>query len=79
MESFIEDAVDEALSSSSTSSVHRDVLTNALVQTLEKDASWVEKYGLTGELVVPDLPTSEAMREALSLAAEVRHLIVLDD
>jgi hypothetical protein len=71
VESLIEHSVDEALASSSTPSVHRDVLINAFVQALEKDASWVEMYGITGELIVPGLPVIGETGEALSLAAEV--------
>lgn len=76
VESFIEDAVDEALSSSSAST-HREVLINTFVQALEKDASWVELYGVTGELNVPALPDSEG--DAAQLAASASEVSANQD
>lgn len=32
------------------------VLVNKLINALESDAAWVDMYGITGELVVPETP-----------------------
>ncbi|GJE95190.1 trafficking protein particle complex subunit 10 [Phanerochaete sordida] len=71
VESFIEAAVDEALLAQPSTTVHRDFLVNAFVQALEQDASWVDLYGVTGELNVPGLPTDGEASQVLALAAEV--------
>lgn len=76
VESFIEDAVDEALLASPSTLLHRELLINSFVQALEKDASWVQMYGITGELIVPDLPRSDdaVAEEAMSSAAKVNRI-----
>ncbi|KIP08175.1 hypothetical protein PHLGIDRAFT_88626 [Phlebiopsis gigantea 11061_1 CR5-6] len=73
VESLIEDAIDEVLGESSASSSHRDQLISSFVQALEKDASWIQMYGLTGELVAPDLPPEDnaEIRETQVRAVEV--------
>ena len=71
--------MDEALGSVPSLSLHRDRLINDFVQTLEKDASWVQLYDITGELVVPDLLDRAADRdaEARILTAQVRRISLL--
>lgn len=69
--SFIEAAVDEALAAEPSTTVHRDFLVNAFVQALEQNASWVELYGITGELNVPGLLADSETSEVLSIAAGV--------
>lgn len=75
VESFIGAAVDEALAASPSTSVHRDFLVNIFVQALEQDVSWIELYGITGELNVPGLPTGGETGDVLSLAADVRYCV----
>ncbi|KAF8894667.1 trafficking protein particle complex subunit 10 [Infundibulicybe gibba] len=49
-----ESRVDQVLGDSSTVAHHRSMLVDQLVEALTRDASWVEMYRITGELVVPD-------------------------
>lgn len=39
----------------SPSPQHHIILVGKLVDALESDAAWVELYGITGELIVPDI------------------------
>lgn len=54
MESIIESHVQSVLEDS-PSPQHHVILVNKLVDALESDAAWVELYGITGELIVPDI------------------------
>lgn len=38
---------------------HRDLLIDKVVDALSSDAKWIELYGITGELVVPDIVEEE--------------------
>ncbi|EKM55480.1 uncharacterized protein PHACADRAFT_143869 [Phanerochaete carnosa HHB-10118-sp] len=67
VEYFIEAAVDEALAAKPSTTIHRDFLVNAFVQALEQNASWVELYGITGELNVPSLPADDETSEVLQV------------
>ena len=53
VESIVEKAVAKVLEASPSSRCHRVTLISKLVQALEHDATWVELYGITGELKVP--------------------------
>ncbi|KAI0724064.1 trafficking protein particle complex subunit 10 [Cerioporus squamosus] len=53
VESLIEHAVSEVVVETPALEPLRQDLIDKLVQALETDASWVELYGVTGELVVP--------------------------
>ncbi|EKM83061.1 hypothetical protein AGABI1DRAFT_118454 [Agaricus bisporus var. burnettii JB137-S8] len=46
----------EAVMEEDESRIHYVSLINHLIQALGNDASWVELYGVTGELVIPDMP-----------------------
>lgn len=46
----------EAVMEEDESKIHYVSLINHLIQALGNDASWVELYGVTGELVIPDMP-----------------------
>lgn len=35
---------------------NRIILIGILIDALESDAGWVDLYGITGELIVPDTP-----------------------
>lgn len=70
--------MDEALEASSSPPSYRDQLISGLVQALEKDASWIQMYGLTGELVVPELPPDDnaEIKEIQVRATEVREILL---
>lgn len=71
VEGFIDSAVREALQDS-PSQADQDNLVDALVQSLERDASWVQLYGVTGQLVVPPITlSSDHLTEALRRAKAV--------
>lgn len=71
VEDFINSAVKQALADS-TSQADHDILLDVLVRALETDASWVELYGITGELIVPNVSCPhEHLGEALKRAMEV--------
>ncbi|CAL1704950.1 unnamed protein product [Somion occarium] len=67
VESVIESAVDSSLSESVSLQQYRAELIDTLVQALEKDASWVNRYEATGELIVPGIPVQDGeVGEALA-------------
>lgn len=49
----MESIVNEIVSESKTLELQKPEIVDALVQALEKDASWVSLYEITGELVIP--------------------------
>ena len=55
MESLIKEAVGTVIQMSQSWLACRNVLVNRLIEVLETDATWVEMYGITGELHVPAL------------------------
>jgi hypothetical protein len=54
VESIIESCVQTVLEES-PSLQHHIILVGKLVDALESDAGWVELYGITGELIVPNI------------------------
>ncbi|ETW85992.1 hypothetical protein HETIRDRAFT_309755 [Heterobasidion irregulare TC 32-1] len=54
IEGIIEQTVDAALAQETEHVTHRSILIDRVIQTLEGDAGWVQLYGVTGELDVPD-------------------------
>lgn len=71
VESFINNAVSEALQDSASQADH-GALVDILVQSLERDAAWVDLYGITGELVVPPVTSPhDHLNEALECAKAV--------
>ena len=73
VESFIQFAVGQVLTDPAMPQVNSNVLVGKLVQALESDASWVELYGITGELIVPKISDVEdELNEPLLRATEVR-------
>ena len=75
VESLIELAVSEVVAEQSSLEPHRQDLTDKLVQALETDASWVELYGVTGELAVPGItPSEDEFGAGLRQVMEVRAL-----
>lgn len=52
--------------------MHRIPLVSKLIQMLEMDASWVEIYGISGELHIPQSPASDdALREPIETVQKV--------
>lgn len=49
-------------------------LVSHLVEALGNDASWVELYGVTGELIVPEMPQDAEFGEKLAIVKKVSHL-----
>ena len=76
VESLIELAVSELVAEQPSLEPHRQDLTDKLVQALETDASWVELYGVTGELAVPGItPSEDEFGAGLRQVMEVRALV----
>lgn len=79
MESVIQEAVEAIVSESHSLRESRIPLTNKLVEALELDSSWVEIYGLSGELNVPgQLPDAGPLAEPLAKLKAVRILLCAD-
>lgn len=69
---MIQDQVQLVLDEIPDSQQHRLPLINHLVEELERDAAWVDLYGITGELVVPESSTGdEQLRELLTRVKKV--------
>ncbi|KAI0362291.1 hypothetical protein OH77DRAFT_1416520 [Trametes cingulata] len=72
VESLIELAVGEVISETPSLESLRQDMVDKLVQALETDASWVELYGVTGELSVPGVTAGEdEMGAGLRRATEI--------
>lgn len=52
------------LEDSPLSQRHRISLVNKLINVLERDAAWVDLYGITGELVVPEIQDNDPQLKA---------------
>lgn len=73
VESLINAAVAEVVTDDDSLSPHRELLTDRLVEALSKSADWIELYGVTGELVVPDnLSEDGKLATAFARLKEVR-------
>jgi trafficking protein particle complex subunit 10 len=71
VESIIEYHVQTVLKDS-PSLQHHNILVGTLVDALESDAKWVELYGITGELIVPDIHEEQGeLGELLKKAKQV--------
>jgi len=75
VEAVLDQAVDEVLNDFSQHRPDHSRLTAQMMQALESDASWVELYGITGELKVPALKDDGAPKEVITRVREVRFLI----
>ncbi|KAJ3509402.1 hypothetical protein NLJ89_g5241 [Agrocybe chaxingu] len=78
VESVIEDEVQAVLEESPSTVQHRIALVSKLIDALESDAAWVDLYGITGELVVPDIhkeagEVGELLKKARKRLAAHRH------
>ncbi|PIL24147.1 hypothetical protein GSI_13900 [Ganoderma sinense ZZ0214-1] len=71
VEALIELAVSEVSSKTPSLDSFRQDMIDKLVQALELEASWVELYGITGELVVPGItPTDDEVGSGLRQVME---------
>ena len=66
VESIIESQVRAIIEEKESSSHHRITVVSRLVDALESDAAWVEMYGITGELNVPELRKKEELSEEVA-------------
>ncbi|KIM49469.1 hypothetical protein M413DRAFT_60851 [Hebeloma cylindrosporum] len=78
VESIVEATVRSIIDESQSDSHHRITVVSKLIDALESDAAWVDMYGITGELVVPNTLKEEGgvshlLREATKRLAEHRH------
>jgi hypothetical protein len=55
---------------------YRDVLVNILIEALETKASWVDLFGVTGELNVPHKDTQGELFEPFQQVKEVSSFAV---
>lgn len=62
--------VDSVVSSSPTWRLHREAIVNKLIEALETSVTWVDLFGVTGELVVPGQAEDE-LKEPFELVKEV--------
>lgn len=74
VEALIENSVNQVLAILPTVVPHRKIIVDSLVKALERDAKWVELYGITGQL---DAPTTQdldgELGDALQKIKEVRN------
>ena len=68
---MLDQAVDEALNEFPQHRPDRSRLIAQMIQALESDPSWVELYGITGELKVPTSKDEGTPKEILSQVREV--------
>ena len=61
------------LEESPTTVENRIIIIGKLIDALESDAGWVELYGITGELVVPNMHDENAEIKELLLKARKVH------
>ncbi|KAJ7098036.1 trafficking protein particle complex subunit 10 [Mycena belliarum] len=78
VEALIEASVEQVTSSLTASLAERVGLVNRLVEALEQDSAWVEMYGLSGELNVPEVvgeldQSDEPLSQVIKLLHEHRH------
>ena len=72
IEGIIEQSVDTALAQETECVAHRSLLIDRVIQALEGDAGWVQLYGITGELHVPDTNEEGEIGQVLRNIKEVR-------
>lgn len=71
VEALITQAAESLVTESPQWLVHRDLLVNKLVESLETNASWVDLFGVTGELNVPGETEPGELFEPLQVAKDV--------
>ncbi|KAJ3796702.1 trafficking protein particle complex subunit 10 [Lentinula aff. detonsa] len=72
VEFVVEEAVERAILENPDWKLHRIPLARKLIQMLETDASWVEIYGISGELYIPGSPApDDALREPIEVVKKM--------
>ena len=74
VESLINLSVHEVVQEIPAAEPYRRELIDKLIQALESDAAWVQLYGLTGELVVPDFVTDAGSHDFDSILGRVKEV-----
>lgn len=75
VESIVEAEVRSVIEERGYSSHHRIIVVSKLIGALESDAAWVDMYGVTGELIVPDVfKEDDVIGELLKESQKVRVL-----
>ncbi|KAJ7063184.1 trafficking protein particle complex subunit 10 [Mycena amicta] len=78
VETLIESTVERVLSNSASLLAERVELVNRLVEALEQDSTWVDLYGVSGELMVPETigelsHADDPLRQVIKLLREHKH------
>ncbi|KIM80718.1 hypothetical protein PILCRDRAFT_821974 [Piloderma croceum F 1598] len=73
VESLVGQAVQTVVTRSPSWIPYRDALVNILIEALETKASWVDLFGVTGELNVPHKDTQRELFEPFQQVKEVLH------
>ncbi|KAJ6547447.1 trafficking protein particle complex subunit 10 [Mycena capillaripes] len=78
VEALIETSVEQILTNSTALLAEKVELVNKLVEALEQDSTWVEMYGVSGELNVPEVfgelvKADEPLRQVIKLLHEHKH------
>jgi hypothetical protein len=73
VETIVENVVNTVMAESPSTTHHRVTIVSKLVQALEHDATWVDMYGITGQLNVPGMQgeEEEGIAEILDRAKKV--------
>jgi len=71
VESLVSQTVQTVVTESPSWLPYRDGLINVLIEALEKHASWVDLFGVTGELNVPGEDIQGELFEPLQRVKEV--------
>jgi hypothetical protein len=80
VDNLIRDSVHDVVLNFSALLPQRDAIADELLKVLENDASWVELYGITGELIMPPLGESQAneRQECLDRVKQVPSCTIRD-
>ncbi|KAG6836752.1 hypothetical protein H0H93_003831 [Arthromyces matolae] len=76
VEGVVDNIVTQVLADSTSPQQHRATLINQLVEALEGDATWVDLYGITGELKIPETPNNQMQEETAKLLDKAKQLLV---
>ncbi|KAG6876520.1 hypothetical protein C0993_002535 [Termitomyces sp. T159_Od127] len=75
VEAVVDRTVAKVVADLSSPRQHRTALMTQLIEALERDAGWVDLYGITGELKVPDAPHDEENEETVELLRKAKELL----
>lgn len=72
VETLISEAVETAATEAPQWFPQRNILSGKLIEALETNASWVDLFGITGEVDVPDSEEPDEILQPLQRVKEVR-------